>query len=286
VGCALLATFVRSTPARAAIGATELSADVVQISIDESIGLPIVEAHINGAGPFRLILDTGSAGSLILDQALAEQLGLKGRGSVALGDASHPATIRATISRVDSVDFGGAMFRNVDVAYWPDALPMHGARAPRGIVGLSLFADVLLTFDADAQQIELKHGELPRANGETIVNYDAPHGAPRIPVMVGTRRVLAEMDCGSTGGLTLPEAYADSLELGAPPAEIGHGLTVNGEFAIRGAVFEGTISLGGRSFEKPGLEFTSAPVANLGYRMMREFKITIDQRGRKIQFEP
>jgi predicted aspartyl protease len=276
----------RPAAAVAAVGSTDLSGSTVQVSLDVSIGIPIVAAMINGAGPFRLLLDTGSSGSLILDQSLAEQLGIKGRGSATLGDANHPGSIHVSLSRVDSLSLGGAVFRNVDVAFWPDALPIHGARAPRGIIGIGLFSDVLLTLDGDMQQLELKRGELPRANGESVVNFDAPRGTPRIPVIVGGRRVLAELDCGSTGGLTLPEAYADSLELATPPADIGHGLSVNGEFPIRGAVLEGAVHFGGRNVEKPTLEFTHAPAANIGYRFLREFTFTIDQREKKIAFEP
>jgi predicted aspartyl protease len=282
----LAAGAARPAAAVAAVGSTDLSGSTVQVSLDVSIGIPIVSAMINGAGPFRMLLDTGSSGSLILDQSLAEQLGIKGRGSATLGDANHPGSIHVSLSRVDSVSLGGAVFRIVDVAFWPDALPIHGARAPRGIIGIGLFGDLLLKLDGDMQQLELSRGELPRANGESVVAFDAPHGTPRIPVLVGGRRVLAELDCGSSSGLTLPEAYADSLPLATPPADIGHGLSVNGEFAIRGAVLEGAVQLGGHNVEKPTLEFTHAPVANIGYRFLREFTFTIDQRGKKIEFEP
>ena len=265
---------------------TELSAPIGRLAFDDHLGPPVVEAWINGRGPFKLILDTGAGGGLILEQAIADSLGLKRMGSADMGDPGHPQSLKASVSRVDSLRLGDVMLRDVLTIYRAGFMPIPGPDRPQGVISYALLGELLLTIDYGTHTVEMVRGSLPIASGDSIVNYETRHGVPAIPVALGDLRLTADLDCGSSHGLTLPERYLDSLRFTSSPTVIEHGRTVNGESVIRGAPLAGELRLGGKTYVKPIIGFWSMPVANLGHQFLRDFAVTIDQRNKRIRFRP
>src|SRR5277367_46529 len=51
-------------------------------------GKPFVKVMINGKGPFRFVIDTGTGGEAFVTAELAAQLGLPSAGQVRLSDPS------------------------------------------------------------------------------------------------------------------------------------------------------------------------------------------------------
>ena len=281
----LHAAYLHGMPGWKVARTTELGVPRSEIPADLSRPQVIVEARLNGQGPFKFVLDTGAGSGVVLDQALAERLGLKKTLEIPMGDPSRSAKILASASTIDSVRFGDAVFRDVACVYWPHALPMSGDDAPVGVLSLPLFAELLLTFDFPASRITLARAELPPPDGQTIVGYDAPDGVPEIPVEVGGRVVRAHLDSGSSGWLMLPRAFGDSLALEGPMAEVGRARTVNSEMVIYGARLAGDVRLGGRVYAHPKIHFNDLmPMPNVGAALLRDFALTIDQKNMRVRF--
>jgi hypothetical protein len=59
----------------------QVFSQTTKVSFDGDNNLIVVKATINGRGPFRLLVDTGSSHHL-LSRAVADQLGLKTTGNV------------------------------------------------------------------------------------------------------------------------------------------------------------------------------------------------------------
>ncbi|HET7496780.1 MAG TPA: serine hydrolase, partial [Candidatus Eisenbacteria bacterium] len=72
--------------------------------------LASVEVTLNGQGPFRFAIDTGAAGCLRIDEAVARKLGLPVVGEARVGDPSGKNMKTAEIVAVDSLAAGGARF--------------------------------------------------------------------------------------------------------------------------------------------------------------------------------
>src|ERR1043166_846685 len=88
-----------SPPKRIELGGT------VEVPITLVSNLPIVEARVNGQGPFRFGIETG-ANVVIISPDIASRLALSRTG----GSDENPAY------RVQSIDIGGAKFLDMPVS--------------------------------------------------------------------------------------------------------------------------------------------------------------------------
>src|SRR3954467_2747334 len=75
--------------------------------------LILLPVKVNGAGPFQFILDTG-ASIAILSPELAKQLNVEPTGTREGQTAGGKVT--ASLGRVQSLDLGGALLQEADIA--------------------------------------------------------------------------------------------------------------------------------------------------------------------------
>lgn len=246
---------------------------------------PVVDVKINGKGPFKFFLDTGAAAT-VLDQKLADELKLPADGITKIGDPSDPVGISANRDRIDTLEVGGATFSEVIGVSW-DRSPLYKEGAPRGVLGMPLFKDLLLTVDYPKKQIIVSRGSLPKANKNDVLDYTfSERGLFGIPVKIGSEDMIATLDTGSPGGISFPSEYMEKLPLVDKPKEIGRAKTVGGEGAIYGAKLRDKVKLGGYVFDDPDVSFFGRLVhLNIGYGFIGQFAITIDQRNQRIKFD-
>ena len=113
----------------------------------DSRNRPVIATEVNGEGPYYMVVDTGAESSLMMP-ALAELLKLESFDS---GLTINGATgaIAAKAYPVDS--FESDLF---DISYVGLlAMPNAGATEAAGIIGMDLFAEKALVFDAAAHQL-------------------------------------------------------------------------------------------------------------------------------------
>ena len=106
----------------------------------------IVPVHINGQGPYDLVLDTGATLTCV-DQELAQQLGLpERRGQLALG-AGVGVAGRVRVVAVDSLRVGAA--RAFDLTACVLDLQQLRSISPRvqGLLGLNFLRSFRVTLD-------------------------------------------------------------------------------------------------------------------------------------------
>lgn len=245
---------------------------------------PVVDVKINGHGPFKFFLDTG-AGATVLDQKLADELKLPTDGQTKIGDPSDPQGITANRDKIEDLEVGGATFSGVIGVSW-DRSPLYKEGAPRGVLGMPLFRELLLTIDYPKNQVVITKGSLA-SGGKDILEYEySEHGLFGVPIKVGAADMVATLDTGSPGGLSFPSSYIEKLPLEDKPKEIGRGKTVAGEAIIYGAKLKDTVRLGNNVFERPDITFFDRLVhLNIGYGLVSQFAITIDQKNRRMKFD-
>ena len=268
---------------------TELKSPVVTVPFDADASRPTIEAKINGKGPFRFILDTGAQGMLI-NADLARELNLKSTGKSHMGDPSDPEAIEVDRVRLDTVSIGDLLLTGVNANSWEQPAAFgHGLSNTRGIIGLTMLTDCLVTFDYVNNEMRLTRGELPPVDGKDIIKFESQDdGLPTIKLHVGDIALDAHIDSGSPGGITLPENVQDRLKLKSKPTVVGHARTVNSSFDILAADLDGDARIGGHTFEQPKLVFidmlNSSGVGNIGSAILRQFNVTFDQRNGRIRF--
>ena len=75
---------------------------------------PYVSVMVNGKGPFRFLVDTGTGGQALITPALAEQLLLPVVGRAHLKDPSGIGEQRSEIASIDSLKIAGVEFSDVE----------------------------------------------------------------------------------------------------------------------------------------------------------------------------
>jgi hypothetical protein len=246
-------------------------------------GRPVIDVTVNGKGPFPFVLDTG-AGGTVLGADLVQELGLPTIGEAQIGDPIHPHGLAAKQVKIESLGIGGLTLSDMTAT----AVENSGFRehlGARGVLGMPLFSELLLTIDYVAPEIRLARGVLPDPDGREILAFRAAaHGLIRVPITVGTVEVDADVDSGSPAAVSLPEEYMEKLPLEGKPVQIGKARTVTAEFPVYGATLKGAVQIGAHRLENPALRFNKLPNANIGGEVLGRFAITIDQKNRRIRF--
>src|SRR3954452_19041131 len=164
--------------------------------LDLSHEKPFVQVMINGKGPFRFMLDTGTGAEAVITSQLAEQLELPIAGQVRLSDPSGQGGQTVPIFLIQSLRVAGVEFKGVG------ALRHAMSDADgycQGLLGFLLFREYLLTVDYPRKRMTLHTGDLHADGEQTVLPFRMPYGVPIVPMRIGANRVEAQIDSGGNG---------------------------------------------------------------------------------------
>ena len=234
--------------------------------------VPVIEAKLNGKGPFRFEVDTGFGGLVEVSPAIALQLALPVVGEVLTGDPTGRAPKKARLMRAESLDLDKLHLGGINVVEGP-------AREVDGIIGLNLFHSLLVTFDYPGNRFQVRGGALPAG----AMAYSAEHGVPSIEIEVAGQKFKVDIDSGSPGEVTLPLSAAKSLPLASEPVVVGRGMTADGPFEVLGAKLNGDVHVGATTLTNPRIDFIGVfPHGNVGSRLLRKSVVTFDPKNRRL----
>jgi hypothetical protein len=247
--------------------------------------MPVIEVKLNGQGPFVFAIDTGGGMQADIDPSVATQLKLDPIGSVLFGDPSLQNDKRLEMTRIESLTFGSAEFRNVTALVRPQRITKDYPDVD-GILGFALFTDYLLTLDYPAMEVRLARGSLPVANGADILSFEIENRIPVIEVAIGKLRLKAHIDSGNfVAGFILPEAVEEQLPLLSPPVTVGRARTVSNQIEIKQAQLRDTIHMGSFDYPQATIAFPALSNTNVGFKILREFALTFDQKNKRMKFK-
>ena len=294
---ALIYVFVSTSDASAQIRvaapppahATHLGKSPVEVPMDFWGPRPIIRARINGKGPFRFIVDTGTTSSAVLDESLLQELGIAPKDVPA-----DPADLaERPAGKIDTIAVGDAEFR--DVQFRPmklKALMPSDKDAPDGILGVPLFKDCLLTFDYPNRKFVLSEGEL--APAENVLPYSPDEQRDMgltIQVTVADQPLKVHIDTGSPSLLTLLNKWIEKLPLEGAPQSAGVARTPAGPAEVKAGKLRGDLKIGPHIFKNPEVKFADlGPMVdhdcgNVGSDLLKDFAMTIDQKNRRVRLE-
>lgn len=252
------------------------AARAASAKLDLDSGRPMVDLRVNGRGPYRFVFDTGSP-QLLVTPALVEALGLEETGRTDLVSPVGGTPLDLPVVRVDSIDLGGATVEGLEAAVLDMGVPELGM----GVVGPVLFrAHGGATLDFRNDTVTL--GDPVSTGKETWMAFGESAPLLDAPVRIGELEVLAHIDTGSPGVLSLPNALEERLPLAGPVRTIGHARTVDAEFELRGAPLRETVRVGDATIPVDQVVLSDAPVANLGTAALRGLVLRIDWEGRRF----
>src|SRR5271157_2557758 len=243
----------------------------------ERYGKPYVMVTINGKGPYRFIIDTGTGADAFVSPELADELRLPTEAEgVVLNDPSGQGGQRAPVVLLETIQLAGVEF------YWVKAI-RHAvtgeAGSCQGLLGFTLFRDYLLTLDFPNRQVRLTAGALTPDGEKTVLPFRMPDGVPIASLRVNGQSVEAQLDSGG-GGLTLPERLAAHQKWEIAPVVFATGRTLTTRFEIKAAKLAADVKVGKYTFTHPVVEIHPAfPLVNFGSPPMQSFAITFDQKS-------
>ncbi len=246
---------------------------------------PAVEVMVNGKGPFLFAIDTGAQGAARVDSSLVAQLGLKVTGQALGSDGSGRNARSLDTVKLDSIKIGDIEFREVSAITRDYNLSPNLPKID-GILGFNLFAEYLLTLDFPAKRVRVETGELPKSNGENILNFENPNGVAIVEIQVGSQKVKAHIDSGNmVGGFILSTAVVEKSNMASQPVMVGKARTVSNEIEIKQVRLKDTIRLGNFEFAEPTVTFPALSDANIGASILQNFALTFDQKNKRVKLE-
>jgi hypothetical protein len=218
----------------------------------------VVEARINGTGPWRLLLDSGTAETLLRPE-LRAQVAPAGIDSLRIGDF---VARRLGVADQEMAELSHALGLSLD-----------------GILGHPVFAGGLVTYDYPAGAVRLSRGRM-----DATTHALAPTRTRRRPLVrarIGGEPVWVLVDTGSSQGLTLTGLHR--FDLAEEPVPTGTRVRVDGLHLLRSAVLAGQVFLGPLHLIRP-LVHESPRLDLVGTRVLRHFAVTFDQRRGAVGF--
>jgi len=245
-------------------------------------GKPYVMVTINGKGPFRFLVDTGTGGDAMITSELAQQLGLPLAGEARINDPTGRGGQAAPLRKIETLRVAGVDFYSVKAI--EHSLPA-GDGACQGMLGFKLFRDFLLTLDYVNGRMILADGELTPDGEKSVLPFRMPDGVPIARLRIGTRDVEAQIDSGGAG-LSLPEQLIPQLRLSTSPTLFANGESLSTRFQIKVARLATDVSLGDITLDRPWVEINSAfPLANFGSCPLQHFIVTFDQENKLVRLD-
>ena len=249
--------------------------------LDVTHGKPFVMVMVNGKGPFRFVIDTGTGGEAFVTSELAEQLGLTAAGQIRLNDPSGKGGQKVPLVVIQSLRVAGVEFTGIKAA-------VHnlsgGDGYCQGLLGFLLFRDYLLTLDYPRRRMALASGELSPDGGRSVLPFRMPDGIPVVSLSIGATRIDAQLDSGGAG-LSLPLQLTSKLKFSSDSADLSNAQSLSTRFLVKGANLAADVRLGSYTFKHPFVEINPAfPLANFGSCPMQSFALTFDQKNALVRF--
>jgi hypothetical protein len=259
-------------------------------------GTILIDAWLNGKGPFRLALDTGATNSI--EPALARELGLPIEGSLK-GRGVGEASFKAGYARVAQLAVGEVTLTDQLFYVIPTDSIDVGAPLPfRGLIGYELLKRLVATIDHEHQRLILTRPEAFAGQGKgTAVPFSLRE---RVPVVEGSVDGIPGrfmIDTGNGASLDLLRPFVDREGLSARydarfalVTGYGYGGAIRAEVVRIGALRLGDVVIPAPvtflTQQQSGAFSDPTLAGNVGEGVLRRFTLTFDYPHGRLYFQP
>lgn len=267
----------RATPDTAVLDAA--GRDGVTIPSRRCANYFLIDATINGRGPFTMVLDTGASQTVVTPR-VANQLSSDTRpvNMYAEGSQGQRQNIDRVLDvrslKIGSVELRGFEAITLDLTRIQATL---GANVD-GILGAPAFKDVLIAIDYPGSAIRISRGELPTPDGQRVLAL-TESDKPIVDVKIAGKRRRFLIDTGKAGAFSVRDF--DRQPFSNPPATIASGVAIGGTYTLRAGRLDGDITLGDVTFKHPVVESSDASDL-IGAEALKPFVVVLDMGHRRI----
>ena len=275
--------------------------EVVELPFDFYHNSIIVQAKVDGKGPFNMLLDTGVDPSVV-DVNTAKGIGL------ALASDGHQGTGGGTDvnlsyeTKLPLVELGGLRAENIEALAVNLSKTSEALGRPiYGVLGYSLLKNRIVQIDypkhvvrfyARSPLAETSHQ--PDGLKPTSLSFRYHDDILVEGVLVNGKRIIANLDTGSNGSFQLtPAAVAElGLQAQVDKAKVSKSVGFNGTTENREATID-NITIGGISLKEPEVVFYGKGTGRdeeawgirVGNAFLKNFVVTIDYQSMMITLE-
>ena len=258
-------------------------------------GHPVAEVGINGAGPFRFVIDTAASNTSVLPQLRRTMRGsMPKTGSQSLSGAAGETRIETLT--LDRVDVDGRTVRSLKAFSLPEG-PVDKLGVD-GVLGADIIADYAVEMDMPGGNWRMADSVSPAmvAGMHKPVPFTLDTArAPRLIVTVDGVAIPAILDTGARGTI-MNWAAARRLGLTEDSPGLGRAGAIKGvtqhSTPTRTNVF-GELRLGEAKVAKPEMRIADLPVFEVlgmntgpaiivGIDMLADRRFVIDHPGRQL----
>ena len=280
-GCAYLP--FRKEPPRP--GRTKLSSPLVVLPAQMIGNFLVVEAKWDRYGPYRFVIDTGSANTLVTP-TLVKRYGTSSTRPDAM--PVRVASAEGDIMELPSaslprLDLGGARFEDVPVLIYDCAqLSAHLGVRIDGVLGFPLFRQTRLTLDYPHSRVLLQPPHSTALTPGTPVPFDDVNKTPVIQVHVGPRTLLVLLDSGSDATFSLNPVGLDAQFASGPRAGATVG-TIAGDHPQQIGRLAAELKIGDYVMPRPIVDLTDE-LSAIGGGLLKHFTVTFDVANDRVTF--
>jgi len=261
----------------------------VRLKLDFDEYLPLLQAQVNGRGPYFFALDTGTSG-LVLSRKFLREINPRILGeTVEMITPAGPKYL-GPMYRVDVVKIGEAEFHRLNACSANMSnLELESNLKFAGVIGLGVFADCQITIDFPAGELIIERAETARFanNGDSkslLPLKLSPTGIAFVPLTVNGTTTWAFIDSGDVGGFTFPHSITQGLDFDDKPVQLpGYISTFHGAVTNYGVRLKGSIYLGNNRFVSPIVQI-SGNEPSIGCDVLKHFVVSINLRKKMACF--
>ena len=260
----------------------------------------VVQATVDGKGPFNMLLDTGVDPSVV-DLNTARTIGLKFAAAGYQGTGGGTETNLAHETRLPVVQLGDLAAKNIDAT----AIDMSKTSAAlgkpiQGVLGYSLLKDRIVQIDYPKQVVRFYSAspyqtKTHRSNARlTQLTFNYRDDVLAHGVSVNGKPIIANIDTGDNGSFQLtPAAVVElGLQKQVANAKVSRSVGFNGATQNREATVK-NITVGGVSVDQPSVIFYGRGTGRddeawgirIGNAFLKNFIVTIDYQNKLITLE-
>jgi Aspartyl protease/PDZ domain len=266
----------------------------VTVPISFDAGKLVIEAKIDGKGPFPFLLDTG--GHAILNPDAAKALDLVPTG----GGVTHGSgSLSEQYTRVERVTVGSAEIKDQSFAVIPlqYTIVERGKEAPlAGILALEIFERFALSLDYHAKTLTLRPSQGFHCDGPgTKVLTRFSDDIPEIEAVADGAHGVFAIDSGNSGSLVIHAKFgngsglAEQLSRGLSLTSFGTGgesqnwINYLDRFEIAGTSLRHVLAR--YANDNKGAFSSRTEAGNIGSDILARFRIVFDYVGGALYFE-
>lgn len=232
---------------------------------------PLIEVMVKGKR-LRFRVDSGAGGSHIT-RATVTKLGLKPVRQANISDPSGKELQNISEYDIPVMKIGGATVKGVTAT----EIPSMGDED--GILSYLVFKDMLLSMNFKSKSFTISKGSLP----VTASRYELSNDLPSVDLSIGPTKMKAFLDCGSDGGIYVPDQYKSKINFSGPLTKIGQARTVSATYDVYAGRTTDKVEIGGRAVKVSILETGKMfPMATIGMRVFGRGKLVLDLKNRRF----